>query len=223
MDGIDPATVTHIGVGSKRYRATFKGPGGHSYGAFGIVNPVAAMAKAVTDLYAIQPPTEPKVTYSASVVGGGTSVNAIPDKAFVEFDMRSADAGELAKLDGKLKSILNAAVSAENAARSTRFGAVSLELTPIGDRPAGQTPKDSALVINTAAAIAALGFKPEFAASSTDANTPMALKIPAVTIGSGGTGGRAHSLDEWIDVEKAASVRGMSVGLAALLAAAGVD
>lgn len=223
VDGIDPANLTHVGVGSKRYRATFKGPGGHSYGAFGIVNPAAAMGKAINDLYAVQVPSDPKVTYSASVVGGGTSVNAIPDKVFVEFDMRSADAGELAKLDARLKAILAEAVTAENAARSTRFGPVSVEITPIGDRPAGQTPRDSALVADTAAAIAALGFKPEFTASSTDANAPMALKIPAITIGSGGTGGRAHSLDEWIDVEKSASVRGMSVGLAALLAAAGVD
>lgn len=223
VDGIDPAHLTHIGVGSKRYRATFKGPGGHSYGAFGIVNPMAAMAKAITDLYRIEPPVDPKVTYSASVTGGGTSVNAIPDKVFTEFDMRSADAAELARLDARLKTILAEAVAAENAARSTRVGAVSLELTPIGDRPAGQTPKEAPIVANTAAAIEALGYAPVFNASSTDANAPMALAIPAVTIGSGGSGGRAHSLDEWIDVEKGESVRGMSVGLAALLATAGID
>lgn len=223
VDGIDPSQITHIGVGSKRYRATFKGPGGHSYGAFGIVNPMAAMSKAVTDLYTIQPPTEPKVTYSASITGGGTSVNAIPDKVFTDFDMRSADAGELGKLEGQFKAIVQEAVTHENKARSTRFGSVSVELTPIGDRPAGQTPLTAPLVADTAAAITALGFKPSFNASSTDANAPMAKGVPAITIGSGGTGGRAHSLEEWIDVEKGASVRGMSVGLAAVLAAAGVD
>ncbi|MDP3745438.1 MAG: M20/M25/M40 family metallo-hydrolase [Phenylobacterium sp.] len=223
VDGIDPAHITHVGVGSKRYRVTFKGPGGHSYGAFGIVNPMAAMGKAIADLYAIQPPVEPKVTYSASVAGGGTSVNAIPDKVFVEFDMRSADAAELARLEAQFKAVIEAAVTAENAARSTRVGAVSAELTPIGDRPAGNTPEDAPIVANTIAAITAFGYTPSFEASSTDANAPMARGVPAITIGSGGTGGRAHSTDEWIDVEKGPSVRGMTVGLVAILATAGVD
>lgn len=223
VDGIDPAHVTHIGVGSKRYRVTFKGPGGHSYGAFGIVNPMAAMGKAVADLYAIQPPTDPKVTYSASVTGGGTSVNAIPDKVFTEFDMRSADATELARLEAQFKAVIEGAVAAENQARSVRSGAVSAEFTAIGDRPAGNTPKTAPIVANTIAAIKAFGYTPTFEASSTDANAPMGRGIQAITIGSGGTGGRAHSLDEWIDVDKTPSVRGMTVGLAAILATAGVD
>ncbi|WP_374655418.1 M20/M25/M40 family metallo-hydrolase [Phenylobacterium sp.] len=223
VDGLDPGGITHIGVGSKRYRVTFSGPGGHSYGAFGIVNPMAAMAKAITDLYEIQPPTDPKVTYSASVTGGGTSVNAIPDKVFTEFDMRSADPAELAKLDARFKAIMQEAVAHENKARSTRVGQVSVEIKPIGDRPAGQTPKTSPIVAYTAAAIQALGYTPEYDASSTDANAPMAVGVPAITIGGGGKGGRAHSLDEWIDVEKSGGVKGMSVGLAAVLAVAGVN
>ncbi|KQW71406.1 peptidase M20 [Phenylobacterium sp. Root77] len=223
VDGLDPSGITHVGVGSKRYRVTFNGPGGHSYGSFGIVNPMAAMGKAIADFYLVQVPTSPKVTYSASVTGGGTSVNAIPNKVFTEFDMRSADAGELAKLDARFQEIMQAAVEHENKARSTRVGAVSVEIKPIGDRPAGQTAKETALVAGTAAAITALGYTPQYDASSTDANAPMALGIPAVTIGGGGTGGRAHSLDEWIDVEKNNSVRGMSVGLAAVLVAAGVN
>jgi tripeptide aminopeptidase len=223
VDGLDPSGITHVGVGSKRYRVTFNGPGGHSYGSFGIVNPMAAMGKAIADFYLVQVPTSPKVTYSASVTGGGTSVNAIPNKVFTEFDMRSADAGELAKLDARFQEIMQAAVEHENKARSTRVGAVSVEIKPIGDRPAGQTAKDTALVAGTAAAITALGYTPQYDASSTDANAPMALGIPAITIGGGGAGGRAHSLDEWIDVEKSNSVRGMSVGLAAVLVAAGVN
>ncbi|CAN7332219.1 M20/M25/M40 family metallo-hydrolase [Phenylobacterium sp. LjRoot164] len=223
VDGLDPSGITHVGVGSKRYRVTFSGPGGHSYGSFGIVNPMAAMGKAIADFYEVQVPTNPKVTYSASVTGGGTSVNAIPNKVFTEFDMRSADAGELAKLDTRFKEIMQAAVEHENKARSTRVGAVSIEIKPIGDRPAGQTAKDTGLVAGTAAAITALGYTPQYDASSTDANAPMALGIPAITIGGGGSGGRAHSLDEWIDVEKSNSVRGMSVGLAAVLVAAGMN
>lgn len=223
VDGLEPNGITHIGVGSKRYRVTFNGPGGHSYGSFGIVNPLAAMGKAITDFYTIQVPTDPKVTYSASVTGGGTSVNAIPDKVFTEFDMRSADPGELAKLDSRFKTVMQQAADHENATRSTRVGSVSVDIKPIGDRPAGQTPKDAALVQTMTAAITAFGYQPEYQASSTDANTPMSLGIPAVTIGGGGKGGRAHSLDEWIDVSKEGRFKAMSVGLAAVLATAGVN
>lgn len=223
MDGTDPSRVVDQGVGSKRYHVTFKGPGGHSYGAFGLVNPMAAMSKAVVDLYAVQTPKTPKTTYAASVTGGGTSVNSIPNEVFMEFDMRSVSADELAKLDQTLVGILDAAVAGENAARDTRFGKVSYEAKVIGERPAGHTDPKADIVLVTQAAISALGFKPEHEASSTDSNVPMSLGIPAVTIGSGGTAGRAHALDEWIDVEKEASVKGMQVGLAALLGVAGVD
>ena len=223
MDGNDPSRVVDQGVGSKRYHVVFRGPGGHSYGSFGMVNPMAAMAKAVVDLYAIKPPTAPKTTYSASVTGGGTSVNAIPGEVFMDFDMRSESAAELAKLDAKLLAILAAAVEGENAARTTGFGKVSVEAKVIGERPAGATDAKAAIVTATHDAIAALGYTPVHDASSTDANVPMSLGVPAVTIGSGGKGGRAHALDEWIDVEKGASVKGMSVGLAALLTVAGVE
>ena len=223
MDGSDPYRVVDQGVGSRRYKVTFKGPGGHSYGAFGLVNPMAAMAKSVVDLYAIEAPKTPKTTYAASVTGGGTSVNAIPNEVFMEFDMRSESPEELAKLDKQLLGIFDAAVAGENAARSTRVGKVTYEAKLIGERPAGRTPADAAIVKTTHAAIEALGFTPEHEASSTDSNVPMSLGVPAVTIGSGGKAGRAHSLDEWIDVDKANSVKGMQVGLAALLGMAGVD
>jgi di/tripeptidase len=223
MDGSDPSRIVDKGVGSKRYRVTFKGPGGHSYGAFGIVNPMAAMARAVTDLYAVQTPKEPKTTYSASVTGGGTSVNSIPNSVFMEFDMRSESAAELAKLDQTLVGILDKAVEGENAARDTRNGKVSYEAKVIGERPAGNTPQTAEIVKLTAGAITALGFSPQHEDSSTDSNVPMSLGIPAVTIGAGGKAGRAHALDEWIDVEKGESLKGMQVGLAALLAVAGVQ
>ncbi len=223
MDGSDASRVVDRGTGSKRYHVAFNGPGGHSYGAFGTVNPMTAMARSVVDLYAVQVPADPKTTYSASVTGGGTSVNSIPNAVFMEFDMRSESAAELARLDRTLIGILDNAVAGENAARSTRFGKISYEPKVIGERPAGGTPPDAAIVGLTDAAITALGFKPEHDASSTDSNIPMSLGIPAVTIGSGGKGGRAHALDEWIDVEKGESLKGMQVGLVALLAVAGVD
>jgi acetylornithine deacetylase/succinyl-diaminopimelate desuccinylase-like protein len=220
MDGTDGARIVTGGVGSRRYRVTFTGPGGHSYGAFGLVNPMTAMSQAVVDLYKVVPPKAPKTTYSASVTGGGTSVNSIPDKVFMEFDMRSVSQAELSKLEQRFLGIVKAAVDGENVARSTKEGKVVAELKLIGDRPAGSTPELSELVQVAKAAVTAQGLKPDLGASSTDANMPMSLGIPGITIGSGGSGGRAHSLDEWIDVEKGASLKGMLPGLTMLLAMA---
>ncbi len=223
MDGTNPARLTIGGVGSLRYRVTFNGPGGHSYGAFGIVNPMAAMAGAIDGLYKIDVPKSPKTTYSASVVGGGTSVNSIPASVFVEIDMRSEQAAALATLDKQFGAVVAEAVAAENAARSTRFGKISADMKLIGERPAGATPRTAKLVQTTAAAIQAMGYTPEYEASSSDSNVAMSLGIPAITIGSGGVSARAHSLDEYIDVAKPESLKGMTVGLLALLAVTGVE
>jgi di/tripeptidase len=222
MDGSDASQIVYGAVGSRRYRVTFKGPGGHSYGAFGIVNPMAAMGQAVVDLNAVKVPAKPRTTYATSVVGGGTSVNSIPDAVWLEVDMRSESPEELAKLDAKFLQIVKDAVAHENAARSTRIGSVTAEVKLIGDRPTGATRADAEIVRTTQAAVRAAGYTPVLGASSTDANIPISLGIPAVTIGSGGSGGRAHSVDEWIDVAKPESLRGMTVGLAAVLAMAGM-
>ncbi|WP_326525182.1 M20/M25/M40 family metallo-hydrolase [Sphingomonas sp.] len=221
LDGSDPTRVVHGGVGSKRYRIVFKGPGGHSYGAFGIVNPIAAMGRTIDEMYRIELPAKPRTTYAASVTGGGTSVNAIPGEVFLDIDMRSESAEALAALETRVLGIVANAVTAENAARSTRVGKVSADPQPIGDRPAGATPPTDPLVRTTAAAVTAAGFTATLEASSTDANLPMSLGIPAVTIGAGGKAGRAHAEDEWVDIEKGEGVKGMSVGLLALIATAG--
>ncbi|HEY8004426.1 MAG TPA: M20/M25/M40 family metallo-hydrolase [Phenylobacterium sp.] len=223
MDGNEAARVTFGAVGSRRYRVAFHGPGGHSYGAFGIVNPMAAMGHAVDQLYEVKVPAKPRTTYAASVVSGGVSVNSIPADVTLEVDMRSESKDELAKLDARFLEILRAAAEHENAARDTRLGKVTVTPKLIGERPTGSTSPDAAIVRTTAAAARAAGYTPELGASSTDSNIPISLGVPAVTIGSGGTGGRAHSVDEWIDVAKPESVRGMTVGLAAVLAMAGVS
>jgi di/tripeptidase len=222
MDGNEAARVTYGAVGSRRYRVAFHGPGGHSYGAFGIVNPMAAMGHAIDQLYEVKVPTTPRTTYSASVVGGGVSVNSIPADVWMEVDMRSESKDELARIDAKFLQILKDAAEHENTARSTRVGKITVEPKLIGERPTGNTSADALIVKTTEAAARAAGYAPELGASSTDSNIPISLGIPAVTIGSGGTGGRAHSLDEWIDVAKPESLRGMTVGLAAVLAMAGV-
>ena len=222
MDGISAAGVTYGAVGSHRYRVSFHGPGGHSYGAFGIVNPMAAMGHAVDQLYEVKVPAHPKTTFSASVVSGGVSVNSIPADVTLEVDMRSESKEELEKLDARFQAILKEAEAHENAARDIRVGKITVTPKLIGERPTGSTSPDSLIVRTTKAAARAAGYTPELDISSTDANIPISLGIPAVTIGSGGTGGRAHALDEWIDVAKPESLRGMTVGLAAVLAMAGV-
>lgn len=223
IDGNDPERVVASAVGSKRYHVVFHGPGGHSYGAFGIVNPMAAMAATVTDLYAIDLPAKPKTTFAASVAGGGTSVNAIPSEAWIDIDMRSESATSLAELEKRFLAVAEAAVDRENRSRSIKVGKITVEFQPIGDRPAGATAPDSSLVATTAAALAALGYQPRYEASSTNSNIPMSLGVPALTIGSGGDAARTHSTDEWTDIAKPEGLRGMMVGFVALLAAAEMD
>jgi acetylornithine deacetylase/succinyl-diaminopimelate desuccinylase-like protein len=222
VDSPDMDRIAIGGVGSKRYRVTFTGPGGHSYGAFGLVNPMFAMADAIVRLGQIEVPAKPKTTYSASVTGGGTSINSIPNGVWTEFDLRSEAPDELAKLEQRFLQLIDVAVAAENTARSTQNGPIVAEIRQIGDRPAGSTDENAELVRLAHASITAHGFSPGFEYSSTDANIPMSLGIPAIKIGSGGTGGRGHSLEEWIDVAPEPSIRGMAAGLATVLALAGV-
>ena len=222
IDGGGLEGVTTGGAGSKRYRITFKGPGGHSYGAFGIVNPMAAMSQAVVELYKIPVPTDVKTTYSASVVGGGTSVNAIPNEVWMEFDMRSESAKELAKVEQSFLAAVARAVEGENRARSTKEGPVTYEAKVIGDRPAGQTPRSADIVQLSTAAYRMEGIKVAYHSSSTDSNIPISLGIPAITISRVATGGRAHALDEWIGIDKAPNVKLKKIGLATILAVAGM-
>jgi acetylornithine deacetylase/succinyl-diaminopimelate desuccinylase-like protein len=215
------ADITNGAVGSKRYRVTFKGPGGHSYGAFGLVNPAFAMGNAIQKFSKMVVPKQPKTTFNVGVVGGGTSVNSIPGESWMDVDMRSESPVELAKLDTTFHTLMQQAVDDENAARSTVQGRIAADVKLIGDRPSGDTPKTSLIVSTAAAAIRALGMTPTFNYSSTDSNIPISLGIPAITIDSGGSGGREHALDEWIDVEKTASLKGMKSALLILLTLAG--
>ena len=215
------ADITHGGVGSRRYRVTFKGPGGHSYGAFGLVSPAFAMSGAMARFGKLTVPATPKTTYSVGVVGGGTSVNSIPFETWMEIDMRSESRTELQKLDESFVSLINEAVQEENRTRSVAQGPVTADLKIIGDRPSGETPVDSPIVQTAAASIRAAGGRPTFSWSSTDSNIPISLGIPAITVDSGGRGGRAHALDEWIAVDKVPSLRGIEIALVTLLALAG--
>jgi acetylornithine deacetylase/succinyl-diaminopimelate desuccinylase-like protein len=198
IDGIGLG-LTHIGVGSNRYRVTFKGPGGHSYGAFGMANPIQAMGRAIAKIDAFEVPTQPKTTFNVGRVGGGTSVNAIPFEAWMEVDMRSADPAALKAVDDQFQAALHAAVEEENQRWHNR-GPISVSAELVGVRPAGQTPKDSPIVQTALAVSRALDIAETLHEGSTDANVPMNLGIPAITIsGGGGGGGGAHSLNETFD------------------------
>jgi acetylornithine deacetylase/succinyl-diaminopimelate desuccinylase-like protein len=192
--------LTNIGVGSNRYKVTFKGPGGHSYGAFGMANPIQAMGRAIAKIDAFEVPTQPKTTFNVGRVGGGTSVNAIPFEAWMEVDMRSADVTALKAVDDKFHAALKEAVDEENARWKNR-GAVSVSAELVGMRPAGQTPKDSPIVQTALAVSRALGIQETLHEGSTDSNVPMNLHIPAITISGGGAGSGAHSLNESFDTK----------------------
>lgn len=224
LDGVgDGSGIAHGGVGSKRYRVAFKGPGGHSYGAFGLVNPAFAMGAAMQKFSTITVPTSPKTTFNVGVVGGGTSVNSIPFETWMEVDMRSESPLELEKVETAFLMMVRQSVDAENRARSTAEGAVTADIKLIGDRPSGQTPVNSPIVQAATATITALGLTPHLSFSSTDANIPISLGIPAIRLNSGGAGDRSHTLDEWIDVEKTASLKGIRALMATVLALAGLQ
>ncbi len=189
--------ITHTAVGSLRYRVTFKGPGGHSYGAFGMVNPIHALGRAMSRIADFEVPRDPKTTFNVGRIGGGTSVNAIPFEAWAEVDMRSADPAALKALDAKFHKAVDEAVAEEN----TRWGSrqLTVEKALVGDRPAGGTPAESPIVLAAVSATKALGLMTTLDEGSTDANAPMSLAIPAITIDGGGRGSGAHALNESFD------------------------
>jgi tripeptide aminopeptidase len=219
IDGGDQGNITNGALGSKRYRVTFKGPGGHSYGAFGIVNPAFAMGEAIAKFSRITVPANPKTTFNVGIVRGGTSVNSIPTEVSMDVDMRSESPDALNTLVAEFQGIVREAVAQENAARSTKEGKVEADVKLIGDRPSGETPVSSPLVQSTTAVVKAFGLTPNYSISSTDSNIPISLGLPALTIGRG-PGERSHSLDEWTDVEKTSAVKAAQIALAIVLAAA---
>lgn len=190
--------ITHIAVGSHRYRVAFKGPGGHSYGAFGIANPVHALGRAIGRIADFQVPREPKTTFNVGRIGGGTSVNSIAFEAWMEVDMRSADAAALTAVDANFQKALDVALAEENERWGNR-GRLEVERRLVGDRPAGRMAASSPIVVTAVSVTRALGLPVTLDEGSTDSNIPINLGIPAVTIDGGGTGEGAHSLGESFD------------------------
>lgn len=190
--------ITNKAVGSRRYRVAYTGPGGHSYGAFGLPNPIHALGRLIEKVSRFQTPAEPKTTFNVGRIEGGTSVNSIARTASLEMDMRSVSADELAKLDREFKQAAQTALSEENS-RWTSERKLIVEVKLIGNRPTGTQELDAPIVQAALAADRALSIKSELDASSTDSNVPISLGIPAITIDGGGRSGGTHSLDESFD------------------------
>jgi acetylornithine deacetylase/succinyl-diaminopimelate desuccinylase-like protein len=190
--------ITTTAVGSRRYRVAFTGPGGHSYSAFGVANPVHALGRAIGRIAELQVPTQPKATFNVGRVGGGTSVNSIAFEAWMEVDLRSADRAALTALDAGFHKAVDLALAEENDRWGHR-GRLAVDKRLVGDRPGGQVGDDAPIVTAVVSVTRALGLPVALVEGSTDSNLPISLGIPAVTIDGGGSAQGTHSLDESFD------------------------
>ncbi len=199
FDGPGADFITHQALGSRRYRVTLTGPGGHSWSDFGVVNPVHALGRIVAQLAEYPAPHEPRTTYNVGRIAGGDSVNVIPESARLDVDLRSTNEAQLAKLEEFLLHAIQHAIRAENSLRAASGHSLHSDIKLIGHRPSGELSRHSPLVKLAVEASQAVGIRPVLNCASTDANIPISLGIPAITIGAGGKGGDAHRLSEWYD------------------------
>jgi len=223
IDGLGHSGVTNAGLGSHRYRVAFKGPGGHSWGAFGLGNPIHALGRAVAAFDAeakrYTDNAAQRTSYNVGTVGGGTSVNSIPFEAWMEIDMRSESPQALLEIDAVFQAAMRRGLEEANAVRA-RGEELTLEITMIGNRPSGEIPEDHPFIQRALAATELMGGITSLRRSSTDSNTPISLGIPSVTIGGGGAGGGAHSLAEFFMNHE--GPRGIQRALLILVAQAGM-
>ena len=220
FDGHGVERITNRGLGSRRYRVQLRGMGGHSWSDFGVANPIHALGRAITRLASYPAPTEPRTTFNVGRIEGGKSINAIPQQASMDVDLRSADADELLKLDAFFRRAIREAVDDEHSMSRQGGRPLELKLDLIGERPGGETRPDTPLVRFACEATEALGFKPTLDQASTDSNMPISLNIAALTLGAGGAASNAHSLDEWYD-PRGRDI-GLKRGLLVILAVAGL-
>ncbi len=201
VDGTEPGPVTYEATGSHRFRITFPGPGGHSFSAFGTPSSVHAMGRAISEISDMETPDDPKTTFTVGVVEGGDAVNAIAGDAAMLVDIRSNAEEEVEKVEEQVRGIVADAAEAENARWDVSPDeGISVEVEMIGDRPAGTQDETSPIVETAWSASSSLDLEAALSdPSSTDSNLPISLDIPAVTLGGGGYGEGAHSLDEWYD------------------------
>ena len=199
LDGAGDERIIHRALGSRRFRISYSGPGGHSWAAFGVPNAVHAAANAASRLASLPLPSSPRTTLSVGRIGGGLSVNSIPDRAWLEIDSRSTSATALDDIERAIRTIATIAADDENAKRAAGSRSLAVEVESIGARPCGETPADHSLVQSALEATRLVGRQPDLALASTDANVAISHGIPAIAIGAGGRGGDAHTRSEWFD------------------------
>ena len=204
LDGAGIERIVHRALGARRYHVTYSGPGGHSWAAFGVANPANAVGRAIDRIADTPTHHAPRTSCSVVRIGGGTSLNSIPQTAWFDVDLRSEDARALEKLDGTVQAILREALEEENRHRLPGTTSLTLDLRRVGDRPSGLTPRTHPLVQTAVAATRAVGHDHQLACASTDANVPIALGVPAVALGAGGRAGDAHLPTEWYENDKGA-------------------
>jgi acetylornithine deacetylase/succinyl-diaminopimelate desuccinylase-like protein len=220
LDGAGDERIIHRALGSRRFRVSYTGPGGHSWAAFGVANAVHAAAGAAARLAALALPAIPRTTLSVGRIGGGLSVNSIPDSAWLEIDLRSTSAAQLDELERMIHRLALAAAEDENEKRAIGTRALAVQVEAIGSRPCGETPAEHALVQSAVQATRLVGRRPDLALASTDANVPISQGIPAIAIGAGGRGGDAHTHAEWFD--NAQGTVGVARALTIVMTAAGM-
>jgi acetylornithine deacetylase/succinyl-diaminopimelate desuccinylase-like protein len=197
LDGPGDERVVHHALGSRRYRITFRGPGGHSWADFGRPNAVHAAGRATAWLAAVPQEFRGAVAVSVGRIGGGESLTAIPTNAWLEVDVRATEHAVLERVERRLRDAVRQAAREEN--RGHADAPLAAEVTLLGERPAGALDPDHPIVALAMAATRETGGSPSGAIASTDANVPLSRGIPAITIGAGGRGGGAHTADEWYE------------------------
>jgi acetylornithine deacetylase/succinyl-diaminopimelate desuccinylase-like protein len=203
VDGAGADTVVAEALGSRRFEVIVRGPGGHSWSDFGAPNPIIVLSRAIEIFSRTQVPASPKTTFNVGVIRGGTSVNSIPESASMRVDLRSTSMSEIDRLERALRVALDHAVASENQAAAQqgtrRLQVVQSEVVEIGNRPAGELAPNARLLKVIRAVDAQLGNAAQVQRASTDANIPLSLGREAIAIGGGGSGGGAHTLQEWFD------------------------
>ena len=199
VDGPSTTHVTTQGVASRRLEFQITGSGGHSWSDFGAPNPITALSRGIVQFSSIRLPDAPRSTFNFGVIEGGTSVNSIPAEASVKVDLRSESEAEASRLETALRDAMQAGVAAEIAARRATSGDLQMAVRSLGERPAGKLPDGSPLLQTIRDVDRFLQNSSRAESSSTDANLPLSMQIPAVSLGGGGKGGGAHTMMEWYD------------------------
>jgi tripeptide aminopeptidase len=221
IDGAGTDYVTSIGLASRRLEIQITGPGGHSWSDFGAPNPITALSRGIVEFSRMRVPDDPRTTYNFGMISGGTSVNSIPAEAGLKVDLRSESDAELAQLESDLRKTFQTALGEEIDGATPGSAPLKIKFNVIGVRPGGKLPSDSPLLTAIENVDRYLGNRSRVERSSTDANYPLSLGIPAIAIGGGGQGGGAHSLAEWYD--PTGRELGLKRVLLTILAMAGVQ